>query len=132
MLYFIGVHQKNITMRIEEIMSTPIVITQPGVKIANLKDMLARKNISAVPVLEEDGTITGVISSSDLVAVHNESLFVRDVMSKNVHIGLRNNRVKDAAKMMVKHGVHHLVIMDDGNVIGMLSSMDILKIYAKE
>lgn len=119
-------------MRIEEIMTSPIVVTQPGVKIANLKDMFSRKKINAVPVLEEDGTISGIISSSDLVAVHNESLFVRDVMSRNVHIGLKNNRVKDAAKMMVKHGVHHLVIMDDGNVVGMLSSMDVIKVYAEE
>lgn len=119
-------------MRIEEIMSTPTVVTQPGVKIANLKDMFTRKNINAVPVLEADGTISGIISSSDIVAVHNEALLVRDVMSKSVHIGLRNNRVKDAAKMMVKHGVHHLVIMDDGNVVGMLSSMDVIKVYAEE
>jgi CBS domain-containing protein len=119
-------------MRIEEIMSTPTVVTQPGVKISNLKDMFTRKNINAVPVLEEDGTISGIISSSDLIAVHNESLLVRDIMSRNVHIGLKNNRVKDAAKMMVKHDVHHLVIMDDGHVVGMLSSMDIIKVYAEE
>jgi len=119
-------------MRVEEIMSAPVTFTQPGVKIANLKDMFTRKNISAVPVLEEDGTISGIISSSDLVAIHNESMFVRDVMSRKVHIGLKNNRVKDAAKIMVKHGVHHLVIMDDGSVVGMLSSMDIIKMYAEE
>ena len=119
-------------MRIEDIMTSPIVVTQPGVKLSNLKDMFTRKKINAVPVLEEDGTISGIISSSDIVAVHNESLFVRDVMSRKVHIGLKNNRVKDAAKIMVKHGVHHLVIMEDGNVVGMLSSMDIIKMYAED
>tara|TARA_R110001592_G_scaffold215820_2_gene469230 strand:+ start:3279 stop:3638 length:360 start_codon:yes stop_codon:yes gene_type:complete len=119
-------------MRIEEIMTSPIAVAHPGVKIASLKDMFTRKKINAVPVLEEDGTISGIISSSDLIAVHNESLLVRDIMSRNVHIGLKNNRVKDAAKMMVKHGVHHLVIMDDGNVVGMLSSMDVVKVYSEE
>ena len=119
-------------MRIEEIMISPIVVTQQGVKLSNLKDMFTRKNINAVPVLEEDGTIAGIISSSDIVAIHNESLFVRDVMSKKVHIGLKTNRVKDAAKIMVKHGVHHLVIMENGDVVGMLSSMDIVKAYSEE
>ena len=54
------------------------------------------------------------------------------MLSPRVHIGVRHNRVKDAAKVMVKHGVHHLVIMDDGKVVGMLSSMDIIKVYAEE
>ena len=52
-------------------------------------------------------------------------------MSDFVHVLLPNNRVKDAAKIMVKHGVHHLVVMEDGKVMGMLSSMDVMKVYAE-
>jgi CBS domain-containing protein len=119
-------------MRVEEIMSTPVVFTQKTVKVAHLKDMLTRKKINAVPVIEDDGTISGIVSSSDLIAYHDETLLVADVMSKRVHIGVKHNRVKDAAKTMIKHGVHHLVVMDDGDVVGMLSSMDIIKVYAEE
>jgi len=119
-------------MRIEEIMSTPVVFTQKTVKVTYLKDMFTRKNINAVPVIEDDGNICGIVSSSDIVACHDESLLVGDVMSQRVHIGVKHNRIKDAAKTMVKHGVHHLVVMDDGKVIGMISSMDIIKVYAEE
>ncbi|MFT5780459.1 MAG: CBS domain-containing protein [Crocinitomicaceae bacterium] len=119
-------------MRIEEIMSTPVVITHQGVKVQYLKDLFIRKNISAVPVLEEDGEISGIVSSSDLVACHDDSLLVKDIMSKRVHIGVKNNQLRDAAKVMVKHGVHHLAVMDDGKVVGMLSSMDIVKVYSEE
>ena len=119
-------------MRVEEIMITPVVITQRKVTIAHLKDRLSRKGINAVPVLEDDGNIAGIVSTSDLMSFHDESLHVEDVMSDRVHIVLRNNQVKDAAKIMVKHGVHHLVVMEDGDVIGMISSMDIIKVYAEE
>ncbi len=118
-------------MRIEEIMISPVVITQKMVTISNLKNRLTRKGINALPVMEDDGNIAGIVSSSDLLAFHDEALLVKDVMSEHVHIVLRNNRVKDAAKIMVKHGVHHLVVMDEGNVIGMVSSMDIIKVYAE-
>lgn len=118
-------------MRVEEIMISPVVITQKNAKISDLKNRLTRKGINAVPVLEEDGAIAGIVSSGDIVACHDETQLVKDVMSDHVHIVLRNNRVKDAAKTMVKHGVHHLVVMDDGNVIGMISSMDIIKVYAE-
>lgn len=112
-------------------MSTPVVITQRNVKVGHLKDLFTRKNISAVPVLEEDGTISGIVSSNDVARCHDEGLCVEDIMSSRVHIALRNNRAKDAAGMMLKNGVHHLVVMEDGKVIGMLSSMDIVKTYAE-
>jgi CBS domain-containing protein len=44
---------------------------------------------------------------------------------------LKNNRVKDAAKTMVKHNIHHMIVMEDGKVIGMVSSMDIIKVYSE-
>jgi CBS domain-containing protein len=119
-------------MRVEDIMSTPVVFTQQTVKVEHLKDMFVRKNINAVPVIDDDGTISGIVSSSDLVGCHDDSLLVKDVMSKRVHIGVKHNRVRDAAKVMVKYGVHHLAVMDDGKVVGMLSSMDIMKVYSEE
>ena len=82
-------------------------------------------------MLEEDGTISGIVSSSDLIAIHDESLAVADVLSSKEHICVKNNRVKDAAKTIVKHGVYHIVL-DDGAVVGMLSSMDIIKVYAED
>jgi predicted transcriptional regulator len=112
-------------------MISPVVVTQKTVTILNLKNRLARKGINAVPVMKNDGNIAGIVSSSDLMAFHDETLLVENVMSEHVHIVLRNNRVKDAAKTMVKHGVHHLIVMDEGNVIGMISSMDIIKVYAE-
>ena len=119
-------------MRVEEIMSVPVVFTNPTIKVKHLKDTLGRKGINAVPVLEKDGTIAGIITSHDLVHCHNESQLVKELMSPKVHISLKNNRVIDTAKTMVKHGVHHMVVMEDGKIVGMISSMDILKVYIKQ
>jgi predicted transcriptional regulator len=118
-------------MRVEEIMSVPVTITKRNNKVTFLKDLLSRKNINALPVLEEDGTITGIVSSSDVAKCHDENELIQNIMSDRVHIVLKNNRVKDAAAMMVKNNVHHLVVMEEGNVVGMVSSMDIIKVYAE-
>lgn len=118
-------------MKVEHLMSTPVMITQRNVKVGHLKDMFTRKHISAVPVLEDDGTISGIVSSSDIIKCHDDNLVVQDIMSDRVHIALKNNRVKDAAGMMAKNDVHHLVVMDDGQVVGMLSAMDIVRVHAE-
>jgi CBS domain-containing protein len=38
--------------------------------------------------------------------------------------------VKDTAKTMAKHRVHHPVVMKDDKVIGTLSAIDIIKVFA--
>lgn len=119
-------------MRVEHLMSSPVVITQRNVKIGHLKEMLTRKNIGAVPVLEDDGTISGIVSVSDVLKSHDDTSIVQDIMSDRVHIALKNNRIKDAAGMMAKNDVHHLVVMEEGKVVGMLSAMDIVRVYAEE
>lgn len=88
-------------MRVEEIMSTPVVITHRNVKVGHLRQTFARKGINALPVLEKDGTISGIVSSSDVIRCNEDDLFVEDIMSDRVHIALKNNRVQDATGAVV-------------------------------
>jgi predicted transcriptional regulator len=114
-------------MNIEEIMSSPVVVTRETTKLKHTRELINRKSINAIPVLKEDGEIAGILSSSDLAKAHDENITVADIMTDKVHIVLKNNRVHDAAKTMLKHSVHHLVVMEDGNVVGMVSSLDIIR-----
>jgi len=114
-------------MNTEEIMSSPVVVTKKSTKLKYTRELISRKSINAVPVLKEDGEIAGILSSSDLAKAHDENMTVGDIMTEKVHLILKNNRVQDAAKTMIKHSVHHLVVMEDRDVIGMVSSLDIMK-----
>ncbi len=53
-------------------------------------------------------------------------------MSEHVHIAIKNMRVQNPAAVMVKQKVHHLVVMEDGDVIVMLSSLDVMKFFAEQ
>lgn len=114
-------------MNIEQIMSFPVVVTRETTKLKHTRELINRKSINAIPVLKEDGEIAGILSSSDLAKAHDKNITVGDIMTDKVHIVLKNNRVQDAAKTMLKHSVHHLVVMENGNVIGMVSSLDIIR-----
>ncbi len=118
-------------MKVADIMNSPVVFTQPKVKVSSLKKMLSRKHINAVPVIDEDESIKGIISTSNIISCQDESLPTESLMSECIHVVMPSNRVKDAARIMVKHGVHHLVVMEVGKVVGTLSSMDIIKVYAE-
>lgn len=114
-------------MNAKDIMSTPVVVTQGNTKLAYVKNLFTRNKISSAPVLKEDGEIEGIITSFDLTAVHNEDLLVRNVMSRKVHICAMNARIQDIANKMLTEGVHHVIVMDNGKVQGMVSSLDVIR-----
>lgn len=119
-------------MHIKDIMSTPVVVTRKGSQLKHTRELFARKGVNAIPVLEKDGEIAGIISASDVAKAHSDETTVEEIMTPMVHIVLKNNRVQDAAKTMIKHNVHHLVVMEEGDVIGMVSSLDIIGSLIKD
>ncbi len=114
-------------MKASDIMSVPIVSTRGNVTLGTIKGLFSNNKISSAPVLKENGEIEGIISNSDLAAIHNENLFVKDVMSRRVHVCALNARVKDVANIMTKEGIHHVVAMEDGKIRGMISSLDVIR-----
>lgn len=107
-------------------MTSPVVVTQKGTQIKHIKNLLARKDLNAVPVLEEDGVIVGMVSARDLTKALDDDILVEELMSNRIHVVMANNRVKDAAQIMVKYKIHHLPVMEEGKIVGIISSLDIL------
>lgn len=93
--------------------------------------MFALKKVNTVAVIDDDGVISGIVTSSDLLAMNNYSLPLQDILTPNVHIYQKNNRIKDAAEAMVKHNIHHLIVIEDFDVVRTVSFMDIVNVCAE-
>ena len=60
-----------------------------------------------------------------------DELEVSKVMTKDLICIPPEAPVSEAAKLIVKHGVHRLVVMDDGNVVGLLPTTDLAGILVR-
>jgi CBS domain-containing protein len=100
---------------------------------------MKEKGIHAIPVISysEDTshtemTIRGIVTATDISKELQRNATVEDVMtSSRVHVVHVNSSAKAAAKMMLRHEVHHMVVMDEGKITGMISSLDFVKLVAK-
>jgi len=118
-------------MNVSEIMVSPVVVTQNNKLLSHVSDLIERKNINAIPILSMEGEIEGIITASDIARESDHTKTVAEVMTTKSYVISKNSGVQDAAKMMEKHKVHHLVVMEEGQVIGILSAMDFVKLVAK-
>ena len=53
-------------------------------------------------------------------------MHVRDLMTREVKTCARDTPMVEAEKLMNKHRIRHLPVMDGGNLVGMLSIRDVM------
>ena len=119
-------------MKVSDIMISPVVVTQKNRTVGHAKGLLDRKHINAIPVLTMEGEIEGIVTATDVVQEADNEKMIVSIMTSKTHVVGVDSGVQDAAKMMLKHHVHHLVVMDDGQVVGIISSMDFVSLVANK
>jgi CBS domain-containing protein len=129
---------KNPTGRARSIMSRNVLTVELGSSIDDLEAKLCENHVTGVAVVNERGTLVGVVSETDLVDQDAEAhasgaarpRTVADVYSPYVVTASPAASVVDLAAKMVRHRVHRLFIIDSGRLVGVVSSMDVMRAVA--
>jgi CBS domain-containing protein len=114
-------------MHDRSVMSSNVRTAQVDDVVGPLRDLMMNESIHAIPVLDEKHDLAGIITSSDLVEEWAPQMGVRTVMSPDVVTIGPYTTVVDAARTMLEHRVHHLVVIERDKVAGVLSSFDLLR-----
>ncbi len=93
--------------------------------------VLAERNIGVVPVIS-DGALVGIFSERDyarrviLRGLTSKDTQIAEVMTKNVQTVGPDDNIEDCMKIVVSKGFRHLPIVEDGELIGVVSANDLL------
>lgn len=114
------------------VMSRDIVCASPDLPVAELVALLLDRGFSGVPVVDSEGKPIGVVSKSDLLDGKRGEL-VRDIMMPIAFTLPESASLSHAAALMAYESVHRIpVVAMDGEVIGIVSSMDIVRWVAEQ
>jgi len=93
---------------------------------------MTERRIGALVVTDDRGAITGVVSEREVVmslARHQAGALrcrVRDIAIKAVTVAA-GDPVRLAMAAMTEHRARHLLVLEDGGVVGLLSVGDVIK-----
>jgi CBS domain-containing protein len=126
-------------IQVKDFMSKPVVATTAEDSVSDIRQSMKEKGIHAMPVVEYsndtlmvDVAIKGIVTSSDLEKDVAETAKVADVMTaSSIHVVHEDSSAQAAAKMLLKHDVRHIVVMKNGEITGMVSSQDFVKLVAE-
>lgn len=115
----------------------PVITAGPEMSIDDAMDLLIRKNIGCLPVVNREGELVGILSDKDIFKKCHETkgqyhdLRVEDVMSTNLIVGLPDDNISYIAGVMKQNWIRHVPIVEEDKIIGLVSLRDILKTTVK-
>ena len=121
--------------QVRDFMKKPVVSCALPSDVGSVRDLMKQKDCHAIPLVEigenNQIDIRGIVTSDDLIGVYDDTTDIQQVMTQKVHVVSPQSNAQSAARMMLRHHTHHLVVMDDGKIVGIISSLDFVELVAQ-
>ena len=112
---------------------TSVWTISPGATVFEAIQLLAQKNVGALPVVEGDKVI-GIFSERDYtrkVALEGKTshkTLVREIISTSVISVTPHHTIEDCMRLMTEKHIRHLPILEGGKMVGFVSIGDLVNL----
>lgn len=113
-------------VKVHELMTESVVTVERTSSVEEVRRLLEEHGIGAVPVVDQIGQPVGIVSSTDLIQDIDAGSPVEAVMSDRVYTVPKYEDVSIAARVMRNHHIHRVVVTHEKQIVGVLSSFDLL------
>jgi len=144
------------TMKVSEIMTRDVVTLRPDQTLEDAAKLLMETGVSGVPVVQDE-KVVGMLSERDLLETRTTprpprymellggiiylddvkefqeqlqktiATKVEQVMSRNVAAVKADSSVAEAAKIILERGVNRVPVIEDGQLVGIVTRSDVLR-----
>jgi CBS domain-containing protein len=148
---------KEDDMRARDVMVSPVVTVKPSSSVQEAAKILLARRISALPVVDNDGKLVGIVSEGDLmhrveaeterprswwlhIVSGNGTLAteyakaharkVGDVMTREVVTASPETPLSEIAVLLEEHGIKRVPIVENGQLVGLVSRANLIQAVA--
>lgn len=122
------------SMKIREIMRTPVIAVKPSDTIDKVLEVMNRGKINGTPIVNENNNLLGIIVKADIYRFlmepgHYKSCPVEWVMTKEVVKAQADEEIIEVAQKLRSKDVIALPILDGDTLVGIISIEDIVDYF---
>ncbi len=119
--------------KVYKIMTKALFVVNKNDAVHLVSKIMKWKKIKHIPVVDKKGKIIGIISKSNIDAYNNkrktdELISVSRLMERDVITISPEMKTKDAKALMIEKGIGSLPVVDDGELVGIITSIDLKEI----
>ncbi|MBU1172244.1 MAG: CBS domain-containing protein [Proteobacteria bacterium] len=119
------------SVQLSDLMSYPVHTVTSDKTMADVAQLLREKGFSGLPVVENQ-KLVGVISRRDFKKMRKEEHMkspVKAYMSKDILCVDSQKSPLEAVRLMIKHDIGRVPVIQDGEIIGILTRTDAMRYY---
>lgn len=133
-------------LKVEAVMNTFLITVKPNDTLQVVDEIFSEQKIHHLPVVDDQDQLLGMISSKEVELMKhwgtkmglnkakktNEFLFstmlAKDVMAKNMVTITKDRTLEFCADIFKENLFHSLPVVEDGKLIGIITSYDLLTV----
>jgi len=117
----------NVKRYLNWVIDAPVTVTSDAT-IRDVKTLMDKFRVSGMPVLDADGRLVGIITGRDLRFCRDDSLSVKDVMTRDPVVEQGDPSPASAREKFDKHRIEKLPVVDaQGRLTGLITVKDMEK-----
>jgi CBS domain-containing protein len=120
-------------MRVRDYMATDVLSVGPDAEIMHTIHLLVEKDISGVPVVDEQSRLVGILTERDFIRIAVQAGYfdeaggrVADYMTTTVHTVSPDDSLMDLAELFATSPFRRCPVVEDGRLVGLICRRDVL------
>jgi len=124
-------------MQVREGMSEVVLTIGPQHTLRQAAEAMYRRNVGAAVVIDPEEPGPGVVTERDVLRAIGrgkdpDQERVCDHLTSDLKFAQPNWSLEEAAEVMIRNGFRHLVVVDGGELVGVLSMRDIVRCWTRD
>ena len=143
-------------MKVKDIMTEPVITISEDTSLQEVAQIMIEHRIGGLPVINESGELTGIVTESDFTAKEKcvpfsmfrapqlfgtwlgndaEDLYARakniparEVMSTSVVTVTENDSIEKVLELILKYDVNRIPVVKDRKPVGIVARRDLLRV----
>ena len=119
-------------LKTRDVMTKEVICINENTPIIEALRLMAKNNVTGIPVVEEDMTLAGILSEQDVLRLYHtfdeeKDRTASDFMTQPaIHFG-EDERLLDVCYCLRDNSIRRVPVTCDGKVVGVISRSDIIK-----
>ena len=117
---------------ISSVMVKDVITVPETMQLGEVAKVMLENGIGSVPVMRDDEMV-GIVSKADFVTlavgIAFDKISVKEIMTKDVVAVAPTDRLVHARRQMVDANVGRLPVIDDDELVGMITSKDLMRAF---
>ncbi|MCW3020637.1 MAG: hypothetical protein JWN10_2945 [Solirubrobacterales bacterium] len=124
-------------MQVQQGMSEMVLTVGPSHTLREVAKLMAQRRVGAAVVMDPDSPGPGIITERDILVALGagedpDSEQVADHLTRDVVFAAPDWSLEEAAAAMVRGGFRHLIVLQRGETVGVLSVRDVVRCWTDD